>query len=187
MARIGLKRFRFSNLDEEENVITPKTLGKAVDCKCSLELNSGELFADDVLAESDYSFSGGTVTVTIDDDDDTVFAPLLGHKISEDGEVIRNDNDIAPYVAFGRIITKIVSGAYKYKVEFFHKVKFKDTLPEEKTKGKSVDFTTTSIEGSIMKKSNGDWSRTKTFDTLADAIDYLDGLLTKSTNSPSEG
>lgn len=180
MARIGLRRFRYSLLDDEDNVIEPKTLGKAVDCKASLDLNSGELFADDALAESDYSFNGGTVTISVDDDDDTVLAPLLGHKISEDGEVIRNDNDIAPYIAFGRIITKIVNGAYKYKVEFFNKVKFKDTMPDEKTKGKSVEFATTSIEGSIMKKSNGDWSRTKTFDTLASAIEYLDSLLTKS-------
>lgn len=177
MARIGLKNFRYSLLDENEEVTTPASLGKAVDCKVSLNLNSGELYADDALAESDYTFNNGTVNLTVDDDDDTVLAPLLGHE-NVDGEVIRKDTDVAPYIAFGRIITKIVGGVYKYKVEFLSKVKFKDTMPDETTKGESVEFTPVSIEGSVMRKTNGEWSRTKTFTSYEEASQYLDSLLT---------
>lgn len=180
MARIGLKNFRYSLLDNNEEVIEPKSLGKAIDCKVSLELNSAELYADDALAESDYTFNKGTVTITVDDDDDTVLAPLLGHTISEEGEIVRKDTDGAPYIAFGRILTKVVSGTYKYKVEFLSKVKFKDTMPDEATKGESVEFTTVSIEGSVMRKSNGEWSKSKTFTTYAEASTYLDSLLTAS-------
>lgn len=183
MARIGLKNFRYSELDENEEVIAPKSLGKAIDCKVSLELNSAELYADDALAESDYTFNKGTVAITVDDDDDKTLAPLLGHKISEDGEVIRLDTDIAPFIAFGRILTKVVKGVYKYKVEFLSKVKFKDAMPDEKTKGESIEFTTTSIEGSVMKKTNGEWSRTKTFESYKEASDYLDSLLTKTAKA----
>lgn len=178
MARIGLKNFKYSELDENEKVKEPKSLGKAIDCKVSLELNSAELYADDGLAESDYTFNKGTVTITVDDDDDTILAPLLGHEVSEDGEVIRKDTDIAPYIAFGRILTKIVNGVYKYKVEFLSKVKFKDTMPDEKTKGESIEFTTPSIEGSVMKKADGEWSKAKTFTTYEEASEYLDSLLT---------
>lgn len=180
MARIGLKRFRYSELDENEEVNSPKTLGKAIDCKVSLELNSAELYADDSLAESDYTFNKGTVTITVDDDDDAVLAPLLGHSISEDGEIIRKDTDVAPYIAFGRILTKLVNGVYKYKVEFLSKVKFKDTMPDEATKKESIEFTTTSIEGSVMKKTNGEWSKSKTFESFEEASEYLDSLLTKT-------
>lgn len=180
MARIGLKNFRYSLLDNNEEVIEPKSLGKAIDCKVSLELNSAELYADDALAESDYTFNKGTVTITVDDDDDTVLSPLLGHTISEEGEIVRKDTDVAPYIAFGRILTKVVSGTYKYKVEFLSKVKFKDTMPDEATKGESVGFTTVSIEGSVMRKSNGEWSKSKTFTTYAEANTYLDSLLTAS-------
>lgn len=181
MARIGLKNFRYSELDENEEVSTPKTLGKAIDCKVSLELNSAELYADDALAESDYTFNKGTVTITVDDDDDTVLAPLLGHEVDEETqEIIRKDTDIAPYVAFGRILTKIVGGVYKYKVEFLSKVKFKDTMPDETTKGESIEFSTVSIEGSVMKKKNGEWSKTKTFTSYDEASEYLDSLLTKT-------
>lgn len=178
MARIGLKNFRYSLLDDDENVIEPKSLGKAIDCKASLELNSAELYADDSLAESDYTFNKGTVTITVDDDDDTILAPLLGHTISEDGEMVRKDTDVAPYIAFGRILTKLVDGKYKYKVEFLSKVKFKDAMPDETTKGESIEFTTVSIEGSVNKKKNGEWSKTKTFTSYTDASEYLDSLLT---------
>lgn len=183
MARIGLKNFRYSLLDENEKVKEPKTLGKAIDCKVSLELNSAELYGDDGLCESDYTFNKGTVTITVDDDDDTILAPLLGHAISEDGEIVRKDTDVAPYIAFGRILTKIVGGVYKYKVEYLSKVKFKDTMPDEATKGKSIEFTTVSIEGSVMRKTDGEWSKSKTFTTYKDASDYLDSLLTSTTNS----
>lgn len=182
MARIGLKNFRYSLLDENEKVKEPKTLGKAIDCKVSLELNSAELYGDDGLCESDYTFNKGTVTITVDDDDDIILAPLLGHDISEDGEIVRKDTDVAPYIAFGRILTKIVGGVYKYKVEYLSKVKFKDTMPDETTKGESIEFTTVSIGGSVMRKTNGEWSKSKTFTTYKDASDYLDSLLTATTN-----
>ena len=182
MARIGLKNFRYSLLDENEKVKEPKTLGKAIDCKVSLELNSAELYGDDGLCESDYTFNKGTVTITVDDDDDTILAPLLGHDISEDGEIVRKDTDVAPYIAFGRILTKIVGGVYKYKVEYLSKVKFKDTMTDEAKKGESIEFTTVSIEGSVMRKTDGEWSKSKTFTTYKDASDYLDSLLTATTN-----
>lgn len=185
MARIGLKNFRYSLLDENEKVKEPKTLGKAIDCKVSLKLNSAELYGDDGLCESDYTFNKGTVTITVDDDDDTILAPLLGHAISEDGEIVRKDTDVAPYIAFGRILTKIVGGVYKYKVEYLSKVKFKDTMPDEATKGESIEFTTVSIEGSVMRKTDGEWSKSKTFTTYKDASDYLDSLLTSTTNVAS--
>ena len=181
MARIGLNNFRYGILDDEtEKYNGALTLGKAIDCKVSLDLNSAELYADDTLAESDYSVKKGTVTITFDEDDDETIATLTGHEIS-DGEIIRKDSDVAPYVGFGRIITKVVNGAYKYKVEFLNKVKFKDALPDEKTKGESVEFSTTSLEGTVLKLSDGSWSRTKTFDTYNEAITYLEGLLAKPT------
>ena len=55
----------------------------------------------------------------------------------------------------------------------------KDTMPDEKTKGESIEFTTISIEGTVMKKANGEWSRAKTFATYEEASEYLDSLLTK--------
>ena len=178
MARIGLKYLRYSVLDENDAVTTVDTFGKAVDCKVSINKNSTKLYADDGLAESDNSFKDGAIALTIDDDDDTVFAKVLGHKIGTDGEMVRNANDEAPYVAIGRILTKMVSGVRKYKVEYLHKVKFGEPNTDEKTKGESIEFGTPAIEGTIHQLANGDWSKTKTFTEYNEASAYLDGLLT---------
>ena len=187
MARIGLKYFRYGILNEEtEKYGGVLQLGKAIDCKVSLDLNTAELYADDSLAESDYTFKKGTVSITIDEDDDQTMSQLTGHTISQDGEIIRKDSDVAPYVGFGRIITKVVNGEYKYKVEFLNKVKFKEALPDEKTKGESVEFTTTALEGTVLKLSDGSWSKTKTFSTYNEAITYLESLLTPPTSGHPE-
>lgn len=188
MAKIGLKNFKYSKLDENDNVTTPASLGKAVSCKLSIDKNEAVLYADDGVAESDYSFKKGTLTLEVDDDDDEVFAVLLGHTVSAEssnkGEVVRNSADSAPYVAVGRILTKIKDGVRKYKVEFLHKVKFKEPDADETTKGESVEFKTTSIEGAVVTLANGDWSKTKTFSTYAEAQTYLTGLLTAT---PTDG
>lgn len=184
MAKIGLKNFKYSVLDEEDKVTTPSSLGKAVSCKVAIDKNEAVLYADDGIAESDYSFKKGTITLEVDEDADTVFASLLGHTISAQaestGEVVYNANDVAPYVAVGRILTKVVNGERKYKVEFLCKVKFKEPDADESTKGESVEFKTNSIEGTVVTLANGDWQRTKTFATYTEAETYLNGLLTAS-------
>ena len=186
MAKIGLNNFKYSILTEAEDGTTsyagPKSLGKAIDCKVSIEKYSAELYADDSLAESDYTFKKGTISLTVDEDDDTVFAELLGHEvIAETGEMLRKDTDVAPYVGVGRILTKIVNGVYKYKVEFLPKVKFSEPSQEEQTKGDSIEFKTPTIEGTVNKLSSGIWSSSKTFNTKEDAVAFLNGLMSDAS------
>lgn len=181
MAKIGLNNFRYGILTEAEDG-TPsysgaKTLRKAISCNVEVEVNEAELYADDVLAESDKSFSKATVTAGIDDDDMEVLAEILGHTYSEEDGMVRKVDDIAPYVGFGRVITKMVDGKYKYKVEFLYKVKFAEPSQEETTKADSVEFGTTEIEGTASALANGEWSSSKVFDTKAEAITYLESLL----------
>lgn len=188
MANIGLTNIWFSNLTEAADGTATydgaKNLGKAVSCSVSITNNEAKLYGDDTLAESDTSFASGTITLGVTDDDDTVFAPLLGHELdTETGEVIKTTNDAAPYVGVGRIVTKMVNGAYKYKVEFLHKVKFAEPSKDETTKGESIEFSTPSVEGliSALDDVDGTWSKTKTFDAKSDALTYLKGLMAEPT------
>lgn len=186
MANIGLTNIWFSKLTEgadgTPNYEGATYLGKAVSCSVSITNNSATLYGDDALAESDTSFANGTITLGVTDDDDTVFAPLLGHSIDGNGEVIKTATDVAPYVGVGRIVTKMVNGAYKYKVEFLYKTKFGEPSKDENTKGESIEFATPSVEGMISTLSdvNGTWSKTKTFNTKTDALTYLKNLMAAS-------
>ena len=181
MANIGLSNIWFSELTEHNGVATyagAKNLGKAVSCSVSITNNDAKLFGDDHLAESDTSFASGTITIGVTDDDDTIFAPLLGHTIS-DGEVVKKATDAAPYVGIGRIVMKMVNGAYKYKVEFLYKVKFGEPSRDENTRGESIEFATPSVEGVIatLDDNEGTWNKSKTFTSKADALTYLKNLM----------
>lgn len=187
MAKIGLNNFRYSKLSESETGTATydgaKKPARAVSCKVSVSTSSASLYADDVLAESDTSFNNGTVTIGIDEDDNATMADLLGHTIAEvGGEMVRNANDVAPYVGLGRVVVKMVNGVRKYKVEFLCKVKFSEPSQDDKTKGENVEFTTSELEGTVSALADGTWSKTKTFDTQTEAITYLEGLMAKPTS-----
>jgi phi13 family phage major tail protein len=180
MAKIGLNNLWYSKLTEAQGG-TPtfdgaKSFGKAINCNVAITNNSATLYADDVLAESDTSFQNGTVTLGVDDDREQTFADVLGHTVTEEGEVIRNANDVAPWVGLARIIVKMVSNVRLYKVEVLYKVKFSEPSQEDQTKGETVEFATPSIEGSVATLANGDWSTAKTFSTKEAAIEFIQTL-----------
>lgn len=193
MARIGLTNIWYGILTEGENGSATyggaKSFGKAISCKVDISNNDAKLYADDTLAESDTSFNNGTVTLGVDEDADETFAEILGHTLTKPsdgsgsttggGEVVRTASDSAPYVGLGRVITKMVNGAYKYKAEFLAKVKFSEPSNEENTKGENVEFATPEIEGIIssLADEKGTWSKSQTFSTKAEAVAYIKKLL----------
>ena len=195
MASIGLKKGKYNKIDaitKKYKTLTDSqvpTLPKMVESKFSPEYNSAELYGDDALAESDYSFKKGTLSIVVTDDKDTVCAELLGNDVSEEDEVTSTVNDTAPECGFGHVVPKIIDGVKKWKVEFFPRVKFTKITTDRKTKGESVEFATTNIEATVFPLSEemngfsaGTWEKHKTLDTEAAAIQYLDTLLTPATN-----
>ena len=187
MARIGLNHFFYSHLTEAQDG-TPsydgaKSLGKAVSANVSITNNSAMLYADDALAESDTTFQSGTITLGTDDDREATFADLLGHTITDEGEVICNANDTAPWLGVARIVVKMVNNVRLYKCEILNKVKFSEPSQEDGTKGQSVEFKTPEIEGTIATLANGDWKDSKTFATLDAAIAYIQAVFASSTST----
>lgn len=193
MAQIGLTNLWYGLLTEGADG-TPsyggaKSFGKAVSAKVDVSTNDASLYADDVLAESDSSFQSAKVTLGVADDDMTVFAEILGHKVAESGgEMVRNADDAAPWIGLGRVVTKVKDGKRQYKGEFLYKVKFSEPSQEDETKGESVDFSTPEIEGSAAALANGDWSAAQTFDTKEAAVAWVKGKLTaKAAGTSSTG
>ena len=193
MARIGFKKAKYNKIvGSSYATLTSSTVPefeKVVDEKFAPEYNSAELYANDALAESDYSFKKGTLSLTIADDDDAFIAELFGNDTAESGgEVTSTIEDSAPEFGYGHIIPKIVGGVRKYKVEFFPRVKFTEVSGDNKTRAESVEFGTTSLTGIVMPLDTavngmavGVWEKHNTFATLAEAETYLNGLLTPKT------
>ena len=190
MARIGFKLAKYNKIDKATNkyaTLTNTTVPvfeKVVDEKFAPEYNTAELYANDGLAECDYSFKKGTLSLTVADDDDALIAELLGNTDNE-GEVTSNINDSASEFGYGHIIPKLVGGVRKYKVEFFPRVKFTKVTSDNKTRGESVEFSTTAIEGTVFPLETalnglgvGTWEKHQTFATFDEAETYLNGLLT---------
>lgn len=191
MASIGLRTAKYNKIDyatkkyaalEKESIVP--ILGRLIDAKPNPEKNSTKLYADDIEAESDTSFKGGTVNITVDDVTDEVYADIKGCKI-EEKEVIDNSGDTAPEIGYGHIVTKIYKGEKSYKVEFLPRIQITKVTAERKTKGESIEYNTVSIEADLKELEEeingmeiGTWRKMKTFATLQEAQEYLDKLLT---------
>lgn len=182
MAGIGLKNFKYAKLNEDGLTYGEvKTLAGAIECKVSLDLTEATLFCDDVLKEQVALFKNGTLTAGIDDDDDEVFAELLGKNLDEEsGIVTSNVSDTPIYVGFGHVVPKMVGGVRKYKVEFFPKLKFKPFITDAKTKGDNLEFTTPSVEATIFENDNGDWEKHKVCDSESEANATLEKFFVQS-------
>lgn len=189
MARIGYKKGKYNKFDADNKKYAAVTGGvpcleKVIDEKFSPEYNSAELYADDALAECDYSFKKGTLAITVANDDDKKEAELMGNTVTEE-EVVKKVDDKAPEFGYGHIVTKMVNGAKKFKVEFFPRVKWTKITTDAKTRGENVEFGTTSIEGTVYPldadfngMTAGTWEKHQTFATEAEAEAYLDECLT---------
>ena len=185
MAQIGLKYLRYSLLDADGKYTGAKTLGRAIETKVNPTVAEGKLYADDTVAESVEEVTGGTVEITVDGLDPSTYAEIMGHEYSQQDNIIkRNRNAIAPFIGMGRVITLFRNNTRSYKVEFLNKVKFKDNLPEEKTKGENIEFGTPTFSGNFYVMDNGYWSETGFFDTVEEAQAYLDGLMATPQPSP---
>ena len=190
MANIGLRYAKYNKIDyttKKYKALVNSTvpiLGKLIDGKFSKENNDARLDADDMLAEYDSSFKSGTLNLTIADVEDDTYADVKGCEVNS-SEVTENVDDEVPEIGYGHIVTKMINGIKKYKVEFLPRIKITNITQDHKTKGEGIEFGTTSIEAKVFALTEeinglniGDYRKIKTFDTLNEAVAYLDGLLT---------
>lgn len=198
MANIGLRKFWFADLDEENGIYGEiKTLAGAIESKMTLTTTNAELYADDVLNDKVDEFVKGALTLGIDNDNDEIFGDLLGQKVKKlsNGvtEYTQTTTDQPKFVGFSQIVSKRVNGKYRYKAEFLKKLQFKPYSTDKKTKGESLEFTTPSVEGTVYPTQDGEWEKHATFENEADAIEYIklcfgaESKMSYATEESSEG
>ena len=191
MANIGMQGMKYALLvTEGEGAETTYESAKEFigAISASITPNSAEasLYGDDKLMEYSSSFQNATVSLSAADDNDEVFADLLGRKKeATTGRYRSNINDVASYVGFGYIVSKMINGQTKYRAQFFPKMKFKVFVPEASTKGENLEFKTITVEGMTMPSKYGDWESHIDVDSLTAAQEELNKYFTQPLSDPN--
>ena len=147
-------------------------IGKLVSANLTVNLASGELFADDALAESASEFSSGSIAMETDDMLDSVASKVYGCTV-RNSEVTYNKDDTAPRGRLGYYKVLMRNGVKYYKAYVYPQVQASLGNDNAQTRGNSITFQTTSTNFTVFTDSSGDWRKTKTFDAAADAIQYI--------------
>lgn len=154
-------------------------LAKAVEMNIEIESASdNDFYADNEIAETESTFSNGTLTFTPDDLDQTSIAFILGMtetKVDGGTELVYDNTQNPPYLGFGAIIKKQKAGALKWRAIVLPKIKFNNPADAATTQGESIEWQTTELTASINRDDSEKqvWKREATFDTEAAAEAYI--------------
>lgn len=177
MAKKGLGYPKYNTLDEFENLTVGKTMAEAMKADVKINVNDVKMYANNTVSEAIKEFKDGAITLEIDDLESDVLADLLGHKVTIDGEMTANSDDINPFCRIGFVIFRLKKKKLYYRVMILPKVQF--GIPDEsfETSGESTTLKSTTIVGNIFRDKQSNWKIEKTFTSLDEAIEYLDQML----------
>ena len=157
MATIGLDKLYYAPITEdesgEETYGTPVDLAKAMTAELSVELAEATLYADDGAAEVVKEFQSGTLALGVDDIGSATASALTGATIDSNKVIISSSEDGGKPVAVG-FRAKKSNGKYRYF--WLYRVKFGIPATNLTTKGESIEFSTPTIEGTVMRRNKLD-------------------------------
>lgn len=178
MAQFGACYPHFRKHGGAEN--TGVTLGKLVSANLTVNMATGELYADDGLAESVSEFASGTIAMEVDDMTAEKEGAVFGCTASE-SDVTYNKADNAPYGALAYFKTLMRNGKKVFKCVGYPKVKAAVGNDNAQTRGNSINLTSTPInftvfqyEGDSAGKNAGDWRHTHEAATEAAAKAWVE-------------
>ena len=194
MAIIGVSKpyvAKYSNTDTTVSYTSGQILDKMTEIDISI--NSAEdnnFYADNSIAESDSSFSGGSVTVNTADLGPEATALVLGITpvpiadisgvTDEDvNELIFDDDQRSPYLGFGCIIKKRVNNVDQWWALILTKIILAVPNDAATTQGETIEWQTPQLTGTIMRDDSAKhaWKREATFTTEAQAEAYIKARL----------
>ena len=194
MAIIGVSKpyvAKYSNTDTTVSYTSGQILDKMTEIDISI--NSAEdnnFYADNSIAESDSSFSGGSVTVNTADLGPEATALVLGITpvpisdiagvTDEDvNELIFDDDQRSPDLGFGCIIKKRVNNVDQWRAIILTKIMLAVPNDAATTQGETIEWQTPQLTGTIMRDDSAKhaWKREATFTTEAQAEAYIKARL----------
>lgn len=184
MAKVGFEYIVAAKLDTTTSVsketakyTEARVIGPAANVNFTINTNDAKDFGDDNVVETDVSPTGGTASLELNEPTMQNEAWMLGHTVTEDNGMVRNANDIPPYVGIGFVGKSIRSHKMIYKAKIYLKAQFKEPNDENATKQDSVTFTHTTMEGNLFVLQNGDMKAENEFETLTEAKAYVNKIL----------
>lgn len=182
MSKVGLEYVvtATATVDASTGEITysgGKNISPAAAANATISTASGKDYGDNRIVAVENEVTGGTITLEFNHDEEDIKVSLLGHtKDSTSSEIEHNVSDVAPYVGVGMIGKNKKDNAVSYKGKWYSLVQFHEPNDENATRTESVTFGHTSLEGEIIIPESGLWKREKTFETLAAAKTWINGI-----------
>ena len=185
MAQFGAKRPRFAPVATPPAGALPTytyekavTIGKLVQANLTVTNASGELYADDGLAEKLDMFASGSLELQTDDKTAEVHAALHGATLDEESdEVTDSANDVAPRGGLAYYKVLIRAGVRVYQGVFHPLVSAILGNDTAATKGNSITFGTSTTTFNVFQCETGAWRVRAEFSTEAEVIAWCDEKL----------
>lgn len=194
MAIVGVCKPYYAKYSNSGSAVTYSgggVMGKAVELSAEIEASdNNNLYADNAIAESEKTFSSGTLGLTTDDLEQAASKDILGLKeesitgitgVTDTSvkELIYDDDQATPYLGVGIIIKKIKDGVTKWRAIVFTKVQFAVPSDSATTQGETIEWQTPEISGTIMRDDTEKhaWKKEATFTSEAQAEAYIKARL----------
>lgn len=160
MAQFGAKMPCFkANTENSTGVV----IGKLVAANLTVNLASGELYADDTLAEQLSEFASGSVAMETDDIEDPVAKEIYGCEVA-DKVVKYKQGDTPPLGTLGYYKVLMRKGIKVFKGYVYPKVRAALGSDNAQTRGSSITFGTSQTSFTVFADdTDGTWRETQEF------------------------
>lgn len=187
MAAIGMRHLvgaPWAPAEQQTEGALPKygnglKIGRAISANITFRRNDTDLYADDVLAESDNTITGGDIDMTVAEILDEVAMVIFGDKMEGEGDAAEyHDSDQStPYIGMGYMREMRYKGKSTFRATWLYKVQLATAEEAAQTKGENTAYQTQRVTGEIMGVTMEDGSTRfrawQTFDTAAKAVAWL--------------
>ncbi|QNG60391.1 phage tail protein [Bacillus sp. PAMC26568] len=150
---VGLEKIHVAKLltdtDTAATYEVPEKLAEALTATITRNSTTNTLYADNKASETVTKTGSTTVEIGIDQLSTEMEALLLGHTVNADGVIVKNKDDVAPYVALGFSGTQSDG---KEKLIWLFKGKFQPPASNYTTQGENIEFQTPTLSGTFINR-----------------------------------
>ena len=158
MSTIGLDKLYFADITEAaetayETYGSPYAAPGVQQANFNINVAESKNYADDDVFELVKEFVDGTITLQVAELGTALAAKLTGARVDGNGVLLSSDDDAAPPVAVG---FRSMRADHTYEYVWLYRVVFGVPKHDYQTKGESVSFQNSTIEGTISRRKKPD-------------------------------